>query len=280
MKSTMGTVVSIAIGLTIAGCSATNSGAPDSTAQTDSNSVKTESQEPTTNTSAAPSASSDRWVIHQKSEIAGIATKQVLTFTPDGSRCESTGAIEVTYVIHKKPDWHVTAFSKGSKLMYDTTIDQWKKDRKDQADSAAKMRKSMSGGAKDAKYEKQGTETIAGMTATRYISKSSDGSTTEAWITDEFKPSYEQRGVFTKELDGLPEGNFMLKLVITAADGEKTNALDTTKVEKIAATPAGLTDVPSGYKKVAKELDVVMGAGAGKEFKDMAEAFGGGSEEK
>lgn len=274
MKHIDSTIVSIAICLIASGCSATTNGAANAPGTTPTATTDNATPAATNNAPTAPSTSSGIWKIHQTSDVAGMSTEQDLVFSPEGSRCESKGSVEITYVIHKSPDWHVTAFSKKTKLMYDTPIEQWKKDRKEQHDATVKMKEGIGGKDKDTPYKADGTETIAGMNATRYVSKSADGSTVEAWLTEDIKPTYEQRGVFTKELDGLPEGHFMLRMVITT-DGEKSKALDTTKVEKLASVPSGLLDVPSGFKKVKKELDVVMGAGADKDFKDMAEAFGG-----
>lgn len=212
--------------------------------------------------------------LYQTSQMSG---DQVAYISPEGAKVENRQLGIVSVV--KSPDWKVVVYSPKGKIYCEATMEEWTKRHQDQADAMEGLGKAM--GETSSPYRKGATATIAGLNATQYIEKTkSDGtvgdsgesSQCELWYTEDIPTPEPAFKIMHKKRYGLPGKGVLLRMV-TTSHGKKLVALDTVKCDR-SPIPSSTFDIPSGYKRVANEMEVVYGHGAGSAFTGLFKELG------
>ncbi len=256
--------------LVLSGCSS-GPGAPASSVGSDS-SVSPDNAPPTAQAVSVNLPSDPKllagWVLQQTNQVAG---SQIVHLCPAACRLENR-EMDVNYVV-TSADWKVYAFSDSRKLLYQTSFDGLMQSRKEQQQVVDKMAKET--GDADTPYERGDKETICGLSATRYSSKSGKdpenpnvpGSVTEMWFTSDIQLPSKFSQLQMQPGEGLPAQGILLRMTVTE-EGEKTTILDTVSVKRMQISPDTFR-VPPDYTVAASEAVVTMGEEEGAALQDM-----------
>lgn len=197
------------------------------------------------------------WTLKQTGDLSG---PQMAYASQDGAKVEIE-QLGVGYVV-KAPDWKIVMYNKNSKVYFETTQEEFRKQKEKQKGAVDDLGKSM--GEKSAPFVKGEVDKIAGLTATQYTSKTGKGddpSQTEIWFTEEITmPESAVKIVKRPNGEGLPSKGVMLRMIVTTDDGTKSTILDTVSCSR-DPIPASTFELPGGYKKVNSESAVVLGGG-------------------
>lgn len=224
----------------------------------------------------------DGWVLEQTSDFAG---GQQAYYCPSGARVDMK-EMGVSMVV-TLPDRKMAVFSDKRKICYRTTFDQYIQKKQQQKRAAANLGQAL--GEHDTPFQKGARGTIAGLSATQYIStcgpgkvdrvisnydgSKPSGSATEIWFTEDLPvPAELSRLNMSKSVDGLPTRGVMLRLV-TRTEEMSAKALDTVSYRKATLSP-DLFKIPSGYKAAESDSAVLLGGDGGAAMEDFFKVMG------
>ncbi|MBI4532582.1 MAG: hypothetical protein HY711_01440 [Candidatus Melainabacteria bacterium] len=227
----------------------------------------------------AVTGSGSNWTLYQTSDMSG---DQMVYIAPDA--CKMTNKmLGVTYMVKKDPDWRIIVFNDKDKLIYEGSQTDFLAQKKAQLSGAEGMGKAM--GEKASDYKRGKSDTIAGLTATQYISQSDSAklnaisgdadspTSVEMWFTEDIAtPETFSRIVRKQNNPGLPADGVLLRMVVTSGDGIRVVMLDTVKCD-CSSIPASTFVIPAGYEKVKSEWEVAMGKQAGGAMNDVFRKF-------
>lgn len=220
-----------------------------------------------------PGGGYESWVMHQTSDVSG---KQISRFGPDGARVENEG-MGITYVVWKSPDWKVAVFCDKTKLIYEGSLEEMTKAREQQLKQMEKLDSTA-----NQNFEKGATKQIAGVNATEYfeiskmvnpIDNSTSKTKTSFWVTTDIKvPKQALMANSKRKTYGLPEEGIPLRMTVES-DGKEVTYLDTISLAK-EPMPKSAFELPSGYKHVTNEMEVVAGPGMAAGLSNLGKLIG------
>lgn len=229
---------------------------------------------------SAPSAFADDkgWVLTQKSAQLG---DQYIYISPSGLKCVNPRAGFA--MVSKAPDWNIIMYNDKTRVYYQTTLDNYKRQLASRGLTADLANRQWSRGQ---------TNNIAGLRATQYVMRgggkishqgangkirTSTVSAADYWVSDEITVP-PRLGDLLSSAYGLPTTqNVPLRLEMTDAKGPK-RMLETYRMQALATIPSNYFECPGGYKAVQSDAEVMMNDEQKQMIEDMSREMGGGLE--
>jgi hypothetical protein len=229
---------------------------------------------------SAPFAIADDkgWVLTQKSSQLG---DQYIYISPSGLKCVNPRAGFA--MVSKAPDWNIIMYNDKTRVYYQTTLDNYKRQLASRGLTADLANRQWSRGQ---------TNNIAGLRATQYVMRgggkishqgangkirTSTVSAADYWVSDDITVP-PRLGDLLSSAYGLPTTqNVPLRLEMTDAKGPK-RMLETYRMQVLATIPSNYFECPGGYKAVQSDAEVMMNDEQKQMIDDMSREMGGGLE--
>lgn len=205
-------------------------------------------------------SNTNSWLIQY---ARGPVGEQRLYVAPKKYKMEMT-KLGISVVVLEEPVQTVFVYSEPDRLVYNSSIGEWRKQREEMLEKADTAFKRSIGAREDTVFKKGAKdETIMGLNAKHYVGTgathykdgSTDEITTDLWVTDEIKAPQEFFAFVGPGAKGLPSGSVPLRMILTMKD-KKMMVLDTAKAIKMAL-PDSSFSTPMGYKVVPTEMAVL-----------------------